>query len=89
MLKRTNLRALSPGQWARVSVPDYECWKDAGDGCHRTKPGDEVDICIIPCYCPKYDSETQFHWTYRVAYRRPGSSCYPTYQNNHRPWFSE
>ena len=26
MLSRTKLRALSPGQWARLRVPDYECW---------------------------------------------------------------
>ena len=29
MLKKTKLRALSPGQWARVRVPDYEMLAEA------------------------------------------------------------
>jgi len=90
MLTRTKLRALSPGKWARVIVPDYECWKKTGGAFYEhTKPGDEVDICLVPWYCPRYDSQTCFHWVYRVAYRRPGSSCYPTYQRNDGCWLGE
>ena len=49
MLTKTTLRALSPGQWARVRVPDYECWQKT-DGYRRSTPGDEVDICVMPSY---------------------------------------
>jgi hypothetical protein len=74
MLTKTKLRALSPGQWARVRVPDYETWRKPGEGFCRTDPGDEVDICVMPIYSPRYDSRDQFHWNYRVAYRGPKSS---------------
>ena len=76
MLTRTKLRSLSPGQWARVRVPDYECWRDEkkARGFCRTNPGDEVDICVMPIYGPHYDSPNRFHWNYRVAYRGLGSN---------------
>ena len=80
MLKKTTLRALSPGQWARVRIPDYECWQKNQTGYCCTKPGDEVDICVMPIYCPRYDSTTYFHWNYRVAYRSPGSA-WPNYES--------
>jgi hypothetical protein len=35
--------------------------------------GKEVDVCVIPCYGPKYDT-SYFHWSYRAAYRTPGSA---------------
>ena len=80
MLKKTKLRALSPGQWARVRVPDYECWQKP---CEWSGPlaGKEVDVCVIPCYGPRYDSPTYFHWSYRAAYRVPGGSLWSNYQN--------
>jgi hypothetical protein len=89
MLKKTKLRALSPGQWARVRVPDYEIWKDPKNarGFCRTNPGDEVDICVMPRYAPKCDSRTMFHWMYQVAYRGPGSS-WPNYESPRRCWIS-
>jgi hypothetical protein len=33
MLTIQNLRALSPGQWARVRVPDYEMWAKPDGRC--------------------------------------------------------
>jgi hypothetical protein len=84
MLTRTKLRALSPGQWARVIVPDYDRWKERGYGA---RAGDEVNICIIPNFRPRYDSETGFHWTYRVAYRKD-DSAYPTYESPRGGWIS-
>jgi hypothetical protein len=83
MLKKMKLRALSPGQWARVRVPGYELWQQTnGDGFCRTRPGDEVDICVLPIYMPRYDDKTHFHWNYRIGYRGLGSSwanyCSPT-----------
>ncbi len=87
MLTRTKLRALSPGQWARVRVPDYECWRKEGVGYCRTNPGDEVDICVMPIYCPKYDSRDHFHWNYRVAYRGPNSS-WANYQSPTGAWIA-
>ena len=80
MLKKMTLRALSSGQWARVHVPDYEYWQKNQTGYCRTKPGDEVDICVMPIYMPRYDSTTYFHWNYRVAYRSPGSA-WPNYES--------
>jgi hypothetical protein len=48
MLTKLTLRALSPGRWARVRVPDYECWRTrSGHPCYA-KPGDEVDVCVLP-----------------------------------------
>jgi hypothetical protein len=70
MLTVQKLRALSPGHWARVRVPDYETWAKPEGRC-RIKPGDEVDICVIPCYEPRYDSPKYFEWRYRVAYCHP------------------
>ncbi len=87
MLTKTKLRALSPGQWARVRVPDYESWRKPGEGFCRTNPGDEVDICVMPVYSPRYDSRTQFHWNYRVAYRGPKSN-WANYQSPAGAWIS-
>ena len=70
--KVRNLRALRPGQWARTTVPDYECWRETGDW-REIKPGDEVDICVMPIYAPQYDND-RFEWRYRVAFRRPEAS---------------
>jgi hypothetical protein len=83
------LRALSPGEWARVRVPDYEIWQDPKNarGYCRTNPGDEVDICVMPRYAPRYDSATMFHWMYQVAYRSPGSS-WPNYDSPRGCWIS-
>ena len=78
---------LSPGQWARVLVPDYECWQKNQAGYCRTKPGDEVDICVMPIYMPRYDSTTYFHWNYRVAYRSPGSA-WPNYESPRGCWIT-
>jgi hypothetical protein len=41
--------------------------------------GKEVDVCVIPCYGPRYDSEKYFHWSYRAAYRNPGGSAWSNY----------
>jgi hypothetical protein len=88
MLTKRKLRALSPGQWARVRVPDHEIWqKPNPDAYCRIKPGDEVDLCIMPRYAPRYESQTMFHWMYQVAYRRPGSS-WPTYESPRGCWIS-
>src|SRR5262249_52769284 len=86
MLTKKKLRALSPGQWARVRVPDYEIWQQS-ENWWRAKPGDEVDICIMPRYAPQYDSSTMFHWMYQVAYRSPGSS-WPNYESPGGSWIS-
>lgn len=74
MIKKTKLRALSPGQWARTRIPDYECWKKPGTGFCRSNPGDVVDICVMPIFMPRYDDKDRFHWNYRVAYRGLQSS---------------
>ena len=66
MLKKTKLRALIPGQWARVRVPDWECWNEPG--CHA-RSGDEVDICVIPMYKPRWDYPNSWQWSYRVGFR--------------------
>ena len=72
MLTKTTLRVLAPGKWARVRVPDTEQWQKP---CEWSGPlaGKEVDICVIPCYGPRYDSVDYFHWCYRVAYRHPSA----------------
>ena len=85
MLTRRKLCALSPGQWARVRVPDFDCWRESPHW--SAKPGDVVDICIMPRYGPRYESETCFHWTYQVAYRKHGTS-YPTYESPRGLWIS-
>jgi hypothetical protein len=41
--------------------------------------GKEVDVCVIPCYGPRYDSANMFHWSYRAAYRHPGGSAWSNY----------
>ena len=87
MLTKGKLRALSPGKWARVRVPDYECWQKT-EGYWHVKTGDEVDICVMPIYCPRYDDAIYFHWNYRVAYRRPGGSAWPTYESPKGSWIA-
>jgi hypothetical protein len=73
--KLRHLRAIRPGQWTRVVVPDYECWREKGDW-REVKPGSLVDICVMPTYGPRYDNWC-FEWSYRIAYRRPdcGWNC--------------
>jgi hypothetical protein len=75
MLRKINLRALSPGQWARVRVPDSESWQkcDEGNAWYNPEPGQEVDICIVPHFVPRFESAGNFEWRTRVIYRRPGS----------------
>jgi hypothetical protein len=73
MLTRTKLRALLPGKWARTRVPDYDRWKESGTNIH---PGDEVDVCVMPRYEPRYDYSNHFDWYYGVAYRRAGSDYF-------------
>ena len=68
------------------ALPDYEVWHKVEE-FDRVKPGDEVDICVMPRYAPRYDSKTTFQWMYQVAYRRPGSS-WPTYQLPNECWIS-
>jgi hypothetical protein len=69
MLKKVrNLRAIRPGRWARIVVPDFECWKEGGDW-REVGPGGTVDACIIPMYGPAYRSATYFEWKYRAAFR--------------------
>ena len=80
MLKKTMLRALSPGQWARVRVPDRDCWHK----CYRCSPGDEVDICLVPSYEPQYDYPRHFRWVYRVHWRRAGSDY--VHKESHDGW---
>jgi hypothetical protein len=81
MLKKVrNLRAIRPGQWARTKVPAYECWQQKGDW-REVGVGDEVDICVMPIYQPRFEHEYAFEWRYHVAYRRPGT----TWHNFHRP----
>jgi hypothetical protein len=79
MLKKLKLRALSPGQWARIIVPDYECWKEPGE---RSSPGDVVDVCIMPSYEPSYSYSRHFDWYYRAAYRRPGTDYFCKERHN-------
>ena len=78
MLIKTKLRALSPGQWARLRVPDYECWQKPAEWSGPLA-GKEVDVSMIRCYGPRYDSEKYFHWSYRAAYRSPGGSMWSNY----------
>jgi hypothetical protein len=78
MLNKMKLRALSPGQWARIRVPDYECWQKS-DGWSESLAGKEVDVCVIPCYGPEYDSKDRLHWSYRAAYRHPRSGGWSNY----------
>ncbi len=73
MLTRTNLRSLVPGKWVRTRVPDYDCWNEPGT---NVKPGEEVDICVIPRYEPHYGCPFMFQWYYGVAYRRAGSDYF-------------
>jgi hypothetical protein len=66
MLTKKKLRALQPGQWARVRVPDYECWRKPYS---RLQPGEEVNVCVIPSYQPMIGYPASWKWSYRVAYR--------------------
>jgi hypothetical protein len=78
MLKKVrNYRTLRPGQWARIVVPDFECWRQDGDW-KEVGPGGTVDACVTPTYAPAYRSTTHFEWRYRAAFRRLGfdSPCY-------------
>ena len=81
MLTKTKLRALSPGQWARIIVPEYDEWKE------RPEYGSplackQVDVCVILCYGPHHEHKTMFQWNYRCAYRHPldsGGLSWPHY----------
>lgn len=73
MLTKTNLCALLPGKWARTRVPDSDCWKEPGS---RFSPGDEVDICVMPRYEPRYDFTNHWDWYYAVGCRRAGSEYF-------------
>jgi hypothetical protein len=90
MLNKTKWRKIMPGQWTRVIVPDYESWHKGDDMFWgwKTRPGDEVDVCVCPIYCPKYDSADRFEWRYRMAYRSKGSPTYASYYNNSGSWLS-
>jgi hypothetical protein len=79
MLKKLKLRALQPGQWARIIVPDYNCWKELGE---RITPGDLVDVCIMPSYEPSYSYSRHFDWCYRAAYRRPDTDHFCKERHN-------
>jgi hypothetical protein len=79
MLRKFKLRALRPRQWARIIVPDRECWTED----NYLSPGNEVDVCIIPSLEPRYDSPSRFHWYYSAAYTRPGRNyCQNRHSNN-------
>ncbi len=80
MLTKTKLRALSPGQWARIRVPDFEIWQKPGEWTSALADK-EVDVCVVPCYGQRYDSPTYFHWNYRCGYRHPGGSAWCSYYN--------
>ncbi len=87
--KDSKLAVADISSWARVRVPDYEIRRDAKNarGFCRTSPDDDVDICIMPRYAPRYESKTMFHWMYQVAYRGPGSS-WPNYESPRGCWIS-
>ena len=76
---------MSPGQWARVHIPDTELSRNSKRW--NAKPGGEVNICVIPSFRPRYDSANCFHWTYQIAYRKDGSA-YPTYESPKGLWMS-
>jgi hypothetical protein len=81
MLTKMKLRALSPGQWARIVVPEYDQWKERAEWSGPLA-GKEVDICVIPCYGPRYEDKEHFHGNYRCAYRCPvgnGGATWPHY----------
>jgi hypothetical protein len=84
MLKKLNLRALKPGQWARLHIPDLEVWRK-GEGLCKMRPGDEVEVCVMPRYRPTPDTKSHFEWDYQVAYRTPGST-WPRFQVDDAPW---
>jgi hypothetical protein len=73
MLTRRKLRALSPGHWARTRIPDRFSWTEHKGMCSPSV-GDEVDVCILPTYCPRGETESSFHWQYEAAYRGVGST---------------
>jgi len=73
MLQKTTLKPIVPGQWARTLVPDYEVWQRDGTPIH---PCEEVDICVMPSYQPRYGYPRCFEWYDHLAYRRPGSDYF-------------
>ena len=73
MLTRTKLKAVQPGKWVRTIVPDYDRWKTEGERLHV---GDEVDICVMPSYQPRYGYTNHWEWYYHVGYRRKGSDYF-------------
>jgi hypothetical protein len=78
MLRKIKLRALRPRQWARIIVPDYAVWQQRS----YLKPGDEVDVCIIPSLEPRCNHPDMFGWYYSAAYKRPGRNyCETTHCN--------
>ena len=79
MLTRTNLRALVPGKWARTRVPDWNCWKEPGTNFH---PGEEVDVCVMPRYEPRYDYPNHWDWFYSVGCRRAGNDYFHKERND-------
>jgi hypothetical protein len=91
MLKKTKLRALSPGQWGRIRVPDYECWRHQ-DEWHGSLVGREVDVCVLPIRTPHHDHLRAFEWNYRAAWRNPpkhgATTHFVHYSNSKTPWFN-
>jgi hypothetical protein len=74
MLKKRKLRAFKPGQWVRLRTPDYECWKQEPRPWNTPRPGDEIDVCLLPQYEPRDGYPNYFEWFYRVGFRKPGST---------------
>ena len=68
MLTKTKLRSLEPRPVGSSPRAGLRVLAEPGEW---TGPlaGKEVDVCVIPCYGPRYDSEKYFHWNYRAAYR--------------------
>ena len=87
MLTRTKLCALSPGQWARVRVPDYECWQKA-EGYWRTKPGDEVDICVMPQVRAPVRQPDSVPLDVPGCLSQPPGSSWPNYESPRGCWIS-
>ena len=71
MLTKTTLRALSPGQWARVRVPDYECWQKTEklSPSHARRRGRHLRHAVGTA--PRYDDPTHFHWIYQRRLPQP------------------
>ena len=82
MLKKMKLRAKSPGEWARVVVPDWDCWKQPGE-C--VKPGDLADVCVVPRLNHATLIRDRFEWHYSVQFMRAGSDYVRgEHYNDHR-----